>query len=287
MTTNIRPAVVSDAETCGRIIHEALLKIAEDHGFAPDFPSPDAGTQLAKTFIAQPSVFAVVAETDGTVVGSNFLLEGDPIRSVGPITVEPASQGRGIGRRLMEAVLERGKGAIGVRLVQDAFNVCSVALYAPLGFEVKEPLLLMRGTPRSEPTPGLVVRPLNEADLSACARLCASVHGVERTSELSDARHLFAPFVVEREGRLTGYLSAATFWIANHGVAETEEDIKALILGAATLSSEPVSFLLPTRQAGLFRWCLIEGMKAVKPMVLMARGQYQEPKGFYFPSVFY
>jgi hypothetical protein len=102
-------------------------------------------------------------------------------------------------------------------------------------------------------------------------------------------QHLFLrlSLVVEREGRLTGYLSAATFWIANHGVAETEENMKALILGAAARSSEPVSFLFPTRQAGLFRWCLSEGMKAVKPMVLMARGQYQEPKGSYFPSVFY
>ena len=287
MMTNIRPASASDAETCGRIMYEAFGKIARDHGFPTDFPSLEAGSQLASAFIANPSIYGVVAEKDGKVVGSNFLLEGDPIRAVGPITVEPSSQGAGVGRRLMEAVLERGRGAAGVRLVQDAFNTGSVALYASLGFEGKEPLLLMRGTPRSEAVPGAVVRPLTDADVSACATLCTSVHGVERSSELRDALQLFTPFVLEREGRVTGYLSAATFWLANHGVAETEEDMRALILGAAAMSPEPVSFLLPVRQASLFRWCLGEGLRVVKPMVLMAMGEYREPKGAYFPSVFY
>jgi len=47
----------------------------------------------------------VVAEVDGRVVGSNFLYEGDPIAGVGPISVDPEYQ-RGVGRRLMEAVIQ-------------------------------------------------------------------------------------------------------------------------------------------------------------------------------------
>jgi len=62
------------------------------------------------------------------VVGSNFLAESD-----GPITVDPSFQGGRVGRQLMEAVLDRGQDAIGVRLVQDSFNTRSVALYARLG----------------------------------------------------------------------------------------------------------------------------------------------------------
>jgi ribosomal protein S18 acetylase RimI-like enzyme len=287
MTANIRSAEASDAEACGRIIYEAFKGLAETHGFPPDFPSAEVGTQFASLVIAHPSVFGVVAEVDGRVVGSNFLAEGDPIRAVGPITVEPAFQGCRIGRRLMDAVLERAQGAPGVRLVQDAFNTRSIALYASLGFEVKEPLLLMRGTPHSKAMSGFEVRPLTSADVSTCEKLCMAIHGVGRASELRDALQLFTPFLVEREGRITGYLSAATFWLANHGIAETDQDMKALILGAAAASSEPVSLLLPTRQASLFRWCLNEGMRAVKPMVLMATGEYWEPKGAYFPSVFY
>ena len=71
-------------------------------------------------------------------------------------------------------------------------------------------------------------------------------------------------------------------------VAEAEGDMRALIAGAvAAASPEPVSFLLPVRQSGLFRWCLAEGMRVVKPMALMVVGEYREPGGVWFPSVLY
>ena len=170
------------------------------------------------------------------------------------------SKAAALGGQLMEVVLDRGQDAVGVRLVQDAFNTRSVALYASLGFDVREPLLLMRGTPRSRPSPDFSVRPMTQDDVSACMALCMNVHGTERSSELRNAIQLFTPFVVERGSRVTGYLSAATFWIMNHGVAETEQDMEALIMGAASMSSEPVSFLLPSRQASFFR--LVLGRRA-------------------------
>ena len=128
MSMQIRPVLPPDAEACGRIIYDAFQGIAASHGFPPDFPSTDAAIGLARAQIADPSVFGVVAEVDGQVVGSNFLMEGDAIRGVGPITVDPKTQGAGVGRRLMQAVLERSNGAKGVRLVQDAFNMRSIAL---------------------------------------------------------------------------------------------------------------------------------------------------------------
>jgi hypothetical protein len=82
-------------------------------------------------------------------------------------------------------------------------------------------------------------------------------------------------------------MTAPTFWLANHGVAETESDMQALIVGAAAASDQPLSFLLPTRQAVLFRWCLDQGMRALKPMTLMTIGEYRAPSGCYMPSVFY
>ena len=287
MDLNIRTVRPADATQCARLIVEAFNGIADRHGFPRDFPSIELATQRAASRIDDPSVYGVVAEKTGTVVGVNFLAEGDPIRAVGPIAVDPSVQGGGVGRLLMQAVLERARGSVSVRLVQDAFNTRSVALYASLGFEVKEPLLLMCGTPRSKPPLGLTVRSLTSEDISACENLCASVHGYERSNELGNAIRVFTPFVVEREGRITGYMSAATFWIMNHGVAETEADMRALISGAGSTSAEPISFLLPTRQASLFRWCLEEGLQVAKPMTLMNMGEYQQPRGYYFPSVLY
>ncbi|QRM29142.1 GNAT family N-acetyltransferase [Microvirga sp. VF16] len=287
MTPELRPATPTDVEACGCIIFEAFKAIADQHGFPWDFPSVEAGTQLASTFIAAPTIYGVVAELDSRVVGSVFMAEGDPIRGIGPITVDPAMQGSGVGRKLMEAVLERARDALGVRLVQDAFNTRSLALYASLGFDVREPLVLMRGTPRSGPDLGFAVRPMIPGDVDACAELCTAVHDIGRSHELQEALQVFTPFVVEREGRITGYLSAATFWLMNHGVAETELDMRALLAGAGAMSAEPLSLLLPTRQANLFRWCLHQGMSVIKPMNLMTIGTYQEPKGCYFPSVLY
>jgi predicted N-acetyltransferase YhbS len=287
MTVDIRPATSADVEDCGRIIYEAFLGIAEQHRFPPDFPSIDAATQLARLFIDHPAVYGVVAESDGKVVGSNFLDERNPIRGLGPITVDPRSQARGIGRRLMQAVMDRGRHAAGIRLLQDSFNTRSIALYGSLGFDVKEPILLMSGRPRSEPRAEVEVRPLVAHDLEACAALCSRVHGFDRIRELTDALKLFSPAVAVRAGRVTAYASTSTFWPLNHGVAETEADMRALLLGAASLVSEPLAFLLPVRQSELFRWCLAEGMQVVKPMTLMALGQYREPVGCYYVSVLY
>jgi GNAT superfamily N-acetyltransferase len=282
MAPQLRPAMPADAEACGRIIFEAFRGIAERHGFPRDFPSLEDGIQLAELVTHDPSCYGVVAELDGRVVGSNFMAEADPIRGIGSITVDSAVQGSGVGRRLMEAMLERAADALGVRLVQDAFNTRSIALYASVGFDVREPLLLMRGTPRSTPDPGFAVRPMATGDVAACTELCTAVHGIGRSNELHEALRTFTPFVVEREGRITGYLSAATFWLTNHGVAETEQDMRALLAGAGAMSAESLSLLLPTRQTDLFRWCLKEGLRVVKPMTLMTMGHYQEPRGCYF-----
>ena len=77
----IREAVASDAEACGRVMHRAFRGIAEAHGFPPDIPSDEMGSGLAAALIASPTVYAYVAEQDGRVVGSNFVFDGDAIRS--------------------------------------------------------------------------------------------------------------------------------------------------------------------------------------------------------------
>jgi hypothetical protein len=208
---------------------------------------------------------------------------------VGPITVDPKAQGHGVGRRLMEAVMDRGAGARAIRLFQDSFNIQSLSLYASLGFEVKEPAVVISGRPRSGPAAGIEVRPLEEGDLEDCERLCLTVHGFERTNELRDAVQMpvLSPSVAVRDGRITAYATTLTFFPAAYAVAETEDDMRALVTGALAAGDEPASFLLPTRQAGLFRWCLSEGLRPVKPMTYMSIGEYREPDGCWIPSVLY
>jgi GNAT superfamily N-acetyltransferase len=289
MAVTVRGIGPADGDECARIVYEAFRGVADHHRFPRDFPTLEAAGQLASAFIAHPAIWGVVAEVDGRIVGSNFLDERGAILGLGPITVDPEAQGRGVGRRLMKAAMERGAGARGIRLLQDSFNMQSLSLYAALGFDVREPAVVMSGTSSGRPAPGVEVRPLEDRDLEECERLCLRVHGFERTNELRDAIQIpvLSPSVAIRDGRITAYVTTLSFFPAAHGVAETQDDMCALIAGALAAGEELASFLLPTRQDGLFRWCLSAGLRPIKPMTYMSIGDYQEPDGCWIPSVLY
>lgn len=169
--------------------------------------------------------------------------------------------------------------------------MASLSLYASLGFDVREPLVIIEGVLKNETDAGAgtgyEVRPIRDEDYGACAELCRTVHGFDRVNELKQSFPAPHPFVALRGGRITAYISAPQFWPVNHAVAETEDDMRALLIGVGNQCDGPLSVILPTRQATLFRWCLKNGMKAIKPMTLMTMGEYHEPRGCYLPSVGY
>ena len=286
---HLREIEPEDHEAAARITYEAFAGIHDRHRFPRDFPTLDVARGLVAAFSSHPSIWGVVAESDGRVVGSNFLDERGPVRGVGPITVAPDAQAAGVGRLLMEAVIERGAGADGIRLLQDSFNTASLALYSSLGFRVEEPVALMAGTPGVAPRRGVDVRPLVEADIPGCEELCIFVHGFERTHELRDALAApgFSPHVALREGRVVAYAATLHQFGAAYAVAESEEDLAALISGAVAPGGPPASFLLPLHQHGLLRWCLSAGLRIVKPMNYMVMGRYRRPQGAWIPSVLY
>ena len=285
MTVTLRPARPADAEPCGRICHAAFTKINADHGFPPDFPGPEVAIGLLSMMFAHPGFHAVVAEGDGRAIGSNVLDERSSIAGFGPITVDPHVQNGGVGRRLMEHVLERATARRfpGVRLVQAAFHNRSLSLYTKLGFDPREPLSCMQGPPLRAEVPGYRVRPAADADLAACDRLCLRVHGHTREGELRDALLQGTAVVAEHAGRLTAYATGLAFFA--HAVGETNADVAALIAAAPAFGGP--GFLVPTRNAELMRWCLAHGLRVVQPMTLMTIGLYNEPRGAYLPSILY
>jgi len=139
----------ADAEAAVTLIYEAFRGIAEAHGFPPDFPSVKAAVQLAGAFIAHPSVFAVVAEVDQQVVGSNFLERATHPRSWPDYrrSILPARQDR---PRPDGSCPRARKRRCGVRWSKMP-STPTIALYTSVGFDVKEPLQLLQGTPRSKP----------------------------------------------------------------------------------------------------------------------------------------
>ena len=206
MSIKLRKGTAGDAASCGAICYEAFKSVGTAHNFPPDFPSAEAGKELMSTLLAHPGFYSVVAELDGRVVGSNFLDERSRICGIGPITVDPTVQNRGIGGQLMEDVLSRAEGqrAAGVRLLQASFHNRSLCLYSTLGFRAREPVSILQGAPLKQKILGYDVRPATPADRDACNQICHAVHGFARHGEVDDAITQKTASVVEHQGRITG-----------------------------------------------------------------------------------
>ncbi len=259
----VRKATPEDAPVCGRICYEAFTKISTEHAFPPDFPSVEVAIGVLSMMFSHPGFYCVVAESSGQILGSNCLDERSAIAGVGPITIDPEVQNKGIGRALMEAVLARSgeRGCQGTRLLQAAFHNRSLSLY----------------------TTGYSIRPARMSDLEECNRLCRRVHGHDRNGELRDAIEQRTAFIAERAGRIVAYATMIGFF--GHMVGESNADVQALIANADAFLGPGI--LVPTRNAGLFRWCLENGLRVVQPMTLMTVGFYNEPAGAYLPSILY
>src|ERR1700689_5543190 len=179
MSISIRRAKPEDAPACGQICYEAFHKISTDHNFPTDAPAPEGGVWMLTRMFSDPGFYCVVAESDGRIAGSNCLDERTAIAGVGPITIDPKVQNRGIGRKLMDAVLDRARerNFAGVRLVQAAFHNRSLSLYTTLGFDVREPLATIQGPAIKKTFNGYAVRAARPSDLEACNQVALRVHG--------------------------------------------------------------------------------------------------------------
>lgn len=281
----IREAVDADWEAAGRICYDAFATLADEHGFPHDFPTVAAAAEPIRWLINHPRVYSVVAEKDGRVVGSNFLDERGTISAIGPISVDPASQDRHVGRLLMDAVLARARErqAPGVRLLQIAYHNRSLSLYAKLGMQVRGAFAAMHGAPIGERLAGYAVRPATLCDEAAMNALCMRVHGHTRAGEVREAIDAGSARVVEHLGRISGYTTRINYFA--HSVAETNDDLRALICAAEDFGTP--GFLVPLENADLFRWCLDRGLRVFFVTNMMTIGLYQEPEGAYLPSVGY
>jgi predicted N-acetyltransferase YhbS len=281
----IRSMTQADVNDCGHICYQAFNAIATQHDFPPDFPTVQVAHGLVAALQSHPEYFSVVAESDDRILGSNFLDERSTIFSVGPVSVAPDAQDGRVGRALMQAVLDRStaRQALGVRLVQVAYNNRSMSLYTKLGFQTREPLAAIQGNPLSLRLKGFTVRDARDTDLAECNALCSRVHGHDRSGELRDATAHGSAKVVERDGRITGYTTEVGF--VGHSVAESNDDLIALIASADAFSWN--GFLVPLRNAELLRWCFGQGLRMVYMLNLMALGFYQEPRGPFLASIGY
>jgi len=185
----------------------------------------------------------------------------------------------------MQDVMRRAaeRAVPGTRLLQAAYHNRSLSLYAKLGFQVRDLLACMQGTPPKGEIRGYQTRRATPKDVEACNAVCLQVHGHDRAGEVTDAIAQGTALVVEHDGRISGYATDLAFFA--HAVGEGDEDLKALIMTADGFGGP--GLLVPTTNAQLFHWCLNRGLRVVHTMTLMSIGLYSQPQGAYLPSVLY
>jgi predicted N-acetyltransferase YhbS len=280
VTIELRPARAEDVPELGRICYEAFKDISERHGFPSDFASVEFAQQVVGMLVQQEDVYGVAAFDGAAAKGSNYINLWGDAAGIGPVSVDIAAQGQGIGRRIMEDVIAhaRGQGYEMVRLCQDAFNMQSLALYASLGFDVKEPVAYLQLASGNVPDPGF--RPATMVDLDAMDELCQAVYRISRKGECAAIMRLGFPVFVLDRGQISGYLVGTAL---GHGVAESDDEMPALLNSHGAAVPDAHSFV-PMRNGELYRRALAAGHRNQKVMNLMTLGPYEEPRGAYCPS---
>jgi ribosomal protein S18 acetylase RimI-like enzyme/8-oxo-dGTP pyrophosphatase MutT (NUDIX family) len=135
MNITIRLARADDART----IVMAEREIAQEPGFFCSKPS-ELDEDLVRATIEDNYAIYLVAESDGAIVGHAFLmtLHLHTLRHVAQlnIAVHHGWQNRGIGRKLIEALIERAKQSPieKIELQVRATNQRAIALYKKMGF---------------------------------------------------------------------------------------------------------------------------------------------------------
>ncbi|MGA1195399.1 MAG: GNAT family N-acetyltransferase [Candidatus Latescibacterota bacterium] len=278
MSITIRQIFETDTETCADSMYIAFTTVDQKHGFPSYFTDRNHATHATQSLITNPHIYGIVATENNRVIASAFMNEKRPIRSIGPVSVHPHFQGHGIGRKLMEHLLKRAQDAPSIRLTQDAFNTTSLSLYTSLGFALVESLVWIEGKFKNKPHNNAQIVALDTSNYNDCLALCNQVLGFYRGPDtFTDVWGIF------RNNQLTAYTTGLS--ADGYTLAQTEDDLRTLILGLATQQLDTLSFLLPTHHTTFLLWCLSSGLKIKKPLNLMAKGNYQPPNGLYFPNL--
>jgi GNAT superfamily N-acetyltransferase len=202
---------------------------------------------LARYHRRQPDGW-FLARLDGIPAGMGGAIAYGATARIGLMAVHPNVQRRGIGRALMEHLLEWAAGRGATTVLLDA-TPAGVPLYTRLGFVTDDHA---RAYSSSRPAalagpPADAVAPLQPADLPEVVAFDAERFGAPRAAVLAQYADECAgrAFVArDRRGRVAGYLMAQAHrlgpWLAG-----TEQAAEALLCRALPLCSADAQVLVP------------------------------------------
>lgn len=284
MNLELVPATKEHIALLGDICHRAFSSLHDRFGIERDIPDTQIGEMIISQTVLRDDYTGVMAVLDGRIVGSNFLTFGDEVAGVGPITVDPEVQSRGIGRQLMQWAVDEARrlGIRQTRLFQEALNTTSLSLYTSLGFEWRGAALLMTAPAAENAHPD--VRPITTDDLAAIEELSKRAYGFSRAGDAAKLLEWKTPgFIKITDGEPLAYQFATLF---GHAGAVTDEELLG-ISSQSALHLPPAlrKYILPLSRSSLLPMALASGHRVEKMLSYMSLGDFTPPPGSYFPSI--
>lgn len=170
----------------------------------------------------------VVADADGTIVGTGLVTVNGTTAWIGTVWVDPAWRRHGIGRALTQATIEAGEAAGATTFLLSATEM-GRPLYEGLGFEVQTWYQMFEAPGLAAATPDPRIRPFEPADLAPITALDRAVTGEDRA-------HLHRAFadpgtarvLVRDDGSLGGFVVRAP-WGGGATIVPELDDAEALL----------------------------------------------------------
>jgi predicted N-acetyltransferase YhbS len=224
----------------------------------------------------------IVAELDGrlagTIMGWRY---GEDMATLGMVIVTNAAQGQGIGRQLMQAMLER----LHDRTVVLNATAEGLPLYRKLGFAetgaVYQHQAAAPVVPLAALMPGERVRPMGAADDSLGA-LYSQAGGMDRSKLFDVLVANGSTVVLTREHQPVGFALFRRFgrgWAIGPVVAPDIGGAKTLISHWLGANKGTFCRLDVTGESGLSPWLEDLGLPCVGTVVTMALGPAPTPEG--------
>lgn len=212
----------------------------------------------------------------GTIIGWRF---GDTMATIGMVIVTHAAQGKGIGRALMQAMLDRFEGRTVVLNATDE----GLPLYRKLGFVETGAIHQHQGPAPvmqlAELIPGERIRPISAAG-HALGDLYTRASGMDRAALVDALVEESSVVVLARDHVPAGFAMLRRFgrgWSIGPVVAPDVGGAKALVSHWLGTKTESFSRLDVDAGNGLSEWLEEIGLPQVGRVVTMALGP--APKG--------